>query len=240
MTTMKPTKKTTRRLTGKKLEAARLKAKENLKRIHLNINRDLSSLQAWIEGMVYGNVPVSRIFDAVLKWDLLFGGKLKHVPICDPAFEKSPAGNYPLEIWMELAALAGKPWEVARRLTVQELVTLANVKQQANLESKDAPEKQTSDGKNPRLAMKEDSIRPPLTTGARAVLEVLQGLKETEAMTGKKILDALANKNEPIYIDQSTLTTRIIPALKAYGVQNKKRLGYFVRPLTPAKPEHGS
>jgi hypothetical protein len=40
----------------------------------------------------------------------------------------------------------------------------------------------------------------------------------------------LNNRNPPINFDQSTLTKRIIPELKAYGVKNRRGVGYYIDP----------
>lgn len=68
----------------------------------------------------------------------------------------------------------------------------------------------------------------PLTPSARAVLELLGELPPNAALTGPEILTALDNKKPPILLDQSTLTSRIIPALKPHGVKNKPRVGYYL------------
>lgn len=73
----------------------------------------------------------------------------------------------------------------------------------------------------------------PLTHPAAKVLEILQGLKEYEGLKGDAILDALATmatKEDPhgIIIDNSTLTGRIIPELRPYGVRNKRGVGYYI------------
>ncbi len=45
-------------------------------------------------------------------------------------------------------------------------------------------------------------------------------------MTGPEILDALVEQD--VIIDQSTLTQKIIPELKPYGLRNKPRVGYHI------------
>ena len=69
--------------------------------------------------------------------------------------------------------------------------------------------------------------RPPLSANAGAVYELLKALPEHKAMTGKEIITALDEK-EKIFIDQSTLTKSIIPALQPYGVRNKRGAGYYI------------
>jgi hypothetical protein len=68
----------------------------------------------------------------------------------------------------------------------------------------------------------------PLPENAALVLEILQTLPPHRAMTGPQILDALAKRNAPLYLDESTLTRRVIPALAAYHVKNKPRVGYYI------------
>jgi len=69
---------------------------------------------------------------------------------------------------------------------------------------------------------------PALSPAAAAVLEILLELPSYRGLTGPKILDALSARNPPIHIDQSTLTTRVIPELKAYGIENQRRIGYRI------------
>ena len=66
----------------------------------------------------------------------------------------------------------------------------------------------------------------PLSDNAAAVLDILKKLPADRALTGPKIIEKLAD--ESIFIDQSTLTKSIIPALKAHGVKNKPRIGYYL------------
>ena len=67
---------------------------------------------------------------------------------------------------------------------------------------------------------------PPLSENAVKVREILLGLPPDQALTGPKLLDVLATQD--VFIDQGTLTKRIIPELKPYGVQNKPRVGYYI------------
>lgn len=71
-------------------------------------------------------------------------------------------------------------------------------------------------------------LRGPLTEQAGIVLEILEALPPGHAMTGPKILDTLADRDPPIFLDSGVLTGRIIPALRAYGVRNKRRVGYYL------------
>jgi hypothetical protein len=66
----------------------------------------------------------------------------------------------------------------------------------------------------------------PVSEKAFQVLRLLRDLQPGQALTGRKICDALAEKN--VFVDESVLTTRIIPALRRYGVKNKPRIGYYL------------
>ena len=68
----------------------------------------------------------------------------------------------------------------------------------------------------------------PLTEQAAIVLDMLKALPPDRAMLGPKILDALAKREPPIYLDQGVLTGRIIPALESHGVKNKPKVGYYL------------
>src|SRR5262249_45584287 len=66
---------------------------------------------------------------------------------------------------------------------------------------------------------------PPITPDECAVLDLIQALPSGEGITGKKIVAALKGR-----VDQSTLTSRIIPKLKRWwDVDNRRGAGYFVR-----------
>lgn len=68
--------------------------------------------------------------------------------------------------------------------------------------------------------------RPALSENATAVYEILLALPTYQAMTGARLLDALHKRD--VYIEQSTLTSRIIPELKPYGIENCQRKGYRI------------
>jgi len=72
------------------------------------------------------------------------------------------------------------------------------------------------------------AIDKPLTPRARAVLALLKSLGPNEALTTKQILDALGGLETPIYLDDSTFYSRIIPELKPHGVQNRPKVGYYL------------
>jgi len=71
--------------------------------------------------------------------------------------------------------------------------------------------------------------KPPLTEKAAAVLKLLRDLPAERGLTGPRILDELSAQTPPIQLDQSTLTTHILPVLKKhYGVKNTRRVGYYL------------
>ena len=70
---------------------------------------------------------------------------------------------------------------------------------------------------------------PPLSKHASAIYEMLCELPGHRAMLGREIIDAIYKKLN-ILIDESTLTGRLIPELKPYGVENKHRIGYRIPP----------
>ncbi|MHC4111947.1 MAG: hypothetical protein ACYSUY_12800, partial [Planctomycetota bacterium] len=67
-----------------------------------------------------------------------------------------------------------------------------------------------------------------LSANAAAVYELLKALPQYRGMKGREILKALENQQQPIFIDQSTLTKNIIPELRPYGVRNKRGAGYYI------------
>jgi hypothetical protein len=73
--------------------------------------------------------------------------------------------------------------------------------------------------------------KPPLGEKAAAVYEILKALPEHKALTGKEILQQLEEKG--IITDQSTFTKSIIPALRPYGVKNKRGAGYYITANIP-------
>ncbi len=77
-------------------------------------------------------------------------------------------------------------------------------------------------------ATRKQSSTKPLTDKAAAVLELLKALPANRGMKGPEILDALNKRTPPMNFDQSTLTKRIIPALRPYGVKNRRGAGYYI------------
>lgn len=80
------------------------------------------------------------------------------------------------------------------------------------------------------ITQAEDAIitanNEPLSDKALGVLNLLKHLSANKALTGRQIIDELSKKN--VFLDQSTLTKSIIPALKPHGVKNKPRIGYYI------------
>lgn len=69
--------------------------------------------------------------------------------------------------------------------------------------------------------------RPPMSPDQQAVFELLEKLEPGRAMMGTQIVSELSRKG--IGIEQSTLTSRIIPFLKKhYSVKNQPGAGYYV------------
>jgi hypothetical protein len=81
----------------------------------------------------------------------------------------------------------------------------------------------------------------PLSPAALVVREILLSLPPERAMTGKQIVDEVnrraSRSPNGTWLLQQTLTTRIVPALKPYGLRNAARIGYFFpmecRPALP-------
>ena len=68
---------------------------------------------------------------------------------------------------------------------------------------------------------------PPVGDTGRVVLALLRTLPAERALTGSELIAALGVHG--FHVDQSTLTSRIIPELKAHGVRNRRGIGYFIR-----------
>lgn len=77
---------------------------------------------------------------------------------------------------------------------------------------------------------------PLLSSVASAVYDILIKLPPHRGLPGPAILTAL--EESKIFIEQSSLTSRIIPELKPYGIENVHRKGYRIpkskRPPTDA------
>ena len=67
----------------------------------------------------------------------------------------------------------------------------------------------------------------PVSKNARLIYEKLIMLQEHEAMTRPQILDWLADEKE-IFLDEGTFN-KIRKELKPYNLENKPRIGYFIR-----------
>lgn len=70
---------------------------------------------------------------------------------------------------------------------------------------------------------------PPLSPKAAAVRKVLLGLPPDGAMPGPKLLRALGDQTPRVTLSESELTSRIVPELKPWGIENKPRVGYYIR-----------
>lgn len=68
--------------------------------------------------------------------------------------------------------------------------------------------------------------RAPLSENAAAAYEILSRLPLHRALKGSELVDAM--HGHAVYIDESTLRSRIIPELKRWGVENTPRVGYFI------------
>lgn len=68
--------------------------------------------------------------------------------------------------------------------------------------------------------------KEPLSPVAATIYEWLRELPEHRAMTTGDILEELARRG--IDVCESTFYERYVPELKAWGVQNKPRIGYFI------------
>ena len=91
-------------------------------------------------------------------------------------------------------------------------------------------EQKTKLGEGGKIGDVEDAAiianNEPLSDKALAVLNLLQNLPPNQGLTGSKIIDKLSKQY--IFLDQSTITKSIIPALKPHGVKNKPRIGYYI------------
>ncbi|CAG0956317.1 hypothetical protein PHYC_00484 [Phycisphaerales bacterium] len=69
----------------------------------------------------------------------------------------------------------------------------------------------------------------PLTHRERAVLDYLKAIPSGEGRTGTKIIEALAALRKPIFMDNSTLTSAVMPRLKRnHNVRNRRGVGYYI------------
>jgi hypothetical protein len=70
--------------------------------------------------------------------------------------------------------------------------------------------------------------RPPLSNRERAVFDFLTSLPKGTARKGEQIVQTLSHANPAVHISVSSLTKDIIPKLKAWGVRNRRGVGYYV------------
>jgi hypothetical protein len=70
----------------------------------------------------------------------------------------------------------------------------------------------------------EPATRAPLSEMERAVFDLIP-CGTGEGITGKEIINKLTSRYPGL--SQSDLTKRIIPRLRAYGVDNRRAVGYY-------------
>jgi hypothetical protein len=70
----------------------------------------------------------------------------------------------------------------------------------------------------------------PLNETNRAVLEELRRVPPGEGLTGKQLIKRLEQRKPQILIIAGTLRKHVVPALKPYGMLNKKGVGYYIDP----------
>lgn len=71
-----------------------------------------------------------------------------------------------------------------------------------------------------------DGDLPVLSPAAATAYEVLLELPSHRGLVGPELVTALKSKG--VHIEQSTLTSRIVPELKAYGLETAPRKGYRI------------
>ena len=74
-------------------------------------------------------------------------------------------------------------------------------------------------------------LRSPLTKKARLIRDKLESLPEGEGMNRAEILNWLGQLDKPIYTDEGTFS-KICKELRAYGLNNKPRIGYYFSKIT--------
>lgn len=75
---------------------------------------------------------------------------------------------------------------------------------------------------------REKAHRPALGEVAGWIYEKLKSLPEHQAMILPQIADWLANEKNHI-LDEDTIRKNHLKQLKPYGLQHKKRIGYYIR-----------
>lgn len=79
-----------------------------------------------------------------------------------------------------------------------------------------------------------EGIRPrrkPLSPNAAAVYSILLDLEPHRALTGEELLKRLSSrKDNPLFLDIGTLSSRHLPELYPYGLTNQPRIGYSILP----------
>lgn len=69
--------------------------------------------------------------------------------------------------------------------------------------------------------------KPLLTEHERQVLDIIAAQPEGNGISGRDIIAEVRHRHNRV-LEQSTLSGRIIPRLKTYGVRNRPRVGYYV------------
>lgn len=70
----------------------------------------------------------------------------------------------------------------------------------------------------------------PLNDTNRAALDELLRLPPGQGVTGKQLIERLAGRTPKVMIEEVTLRKHVIPAIKPFGVLNKRGVGYYVDP----------
>jgi len=90
-------------------------------------------------------------------------------------------------------------------------------------------------GEPPAEGEKSPADKPILSGAAAAAYEILLEQPPYRGLTGPELLLAMDERGCPT--DQSSLTSRIIPELRPYGVENVPRKGYRIPTGRRPKPE---
>ena len=69
--------------------------------------------------------------------------------------------------------------------------------------------------------------KQPLTERERQVLDIIAAQSEGKGISGRGIIAEVRHRHNRV-LEQSTLSGRIVPRLKHYGVRNRPRVGYYV------------
>jgi hypothetical protein len=75
----------------------------------------------------------------------------------------------------------------------------------------------------------EDNL-PPISPTAALWYEILLDLPWYKGLTAPKSLDEIRCRNPALVVAESTLRGRIKGELEPYGIENKKKIGYRIKP----------